>query len=205
MKTGRRYIIIATAFCITGIILVTNKIEKATPAAPHKPQIAAVVPPANIPHQSLHPDEPQTLRIPTLDIEAPIQSVGLNPKGEMRAPDNAESVTWFRHGYLPGTPGNAVLAGHKDYKSRSAVFRDLHQLAEGGTAEIVTATHIQTFKVEAKQVYNAQSLEPSLFGPATEARLQLITCEGTWDSQQKAYTKRLVVSLLFVREAARTP
>src|SRR5687768_1091778 len=64
---------------------------------------------------------PSLLTIPTLDINAAIEHVGLDQQKRMDVPQDVNNVAWYKLGPLPGQPGNAVLAGHLDSKTGPAV------------------------------------------------------------------------------------
>ncbi len=57
---------------------------------------------------------PKILSIPKLEVNAEIETVGLDNKGAMDVPKNAMNVAWYNLGPKPGEKGNAVMAGHLD-------------------------------------------------------------------------------------------
>lgn len=169
----------------------TNDLKKKTPSL------------AAAPLQTLHPDTPVRLRIPALNIDAIVTSVGLLQNGEMEAPGDHESVAWYKYGYLPGTVGNAAMAAHSEYKKKKGVFHNLDALSPNDTMEVMTKSHVLTFRVQSKQTYEAASQQSSIFGPTTTARLNLITCSGVWDEKAKQYRDRLVAHAVFTGEKER--
>ncbi len=77
-------------------------------------------------------ESPMRLVIPAINVNAAIQQVGVNPKGEMEAPSNTVDAGWFKLGSRPGEKGSAVIDGHFDGKNGEAgVFTNLHKLKEG--------------------------------------------------------------------------
>lgn len=171
---------------------------------PTRPQFSAQPKPIPPPAQALYPGEPRQIRVPALGIEASVEAAGLNDKGEMEAPPTRNGVGWYKLGYLPGALGNSVMAGHSMHKTGKGVFYNLHKLALNDSIEIVTSDQVLTFVVRDKSMYSADDPKPvAVFGPSPEAKLNLITCQGVWDAQQKRYAERLVVSAQFVRERPR--
>jgi sortase (surface protein transpeptidase) len=154
-------------------------------------------PPATVPDYS-QPliAAPQRLFIPAIGIDAPVEPVGLEPNGAMATPHGAINTGWFAPGARPGEPGNAVLAGHVDYRGVGpAVFYRLHRLRPG---DAVWTTDEQgrrrRFIVEAIEQYRTETAPlERIFGATGEARLNLITCAGNFSSNSRSYDQRLVV------------
>ncbi|MDO8573715.1 MAG: class F sortase [Candidatus Daviesbacteria bacterium] len=137
---------------------------------------------------------PVRLTIPAINVNAGIQYVGVNPKGEMEVPSNTVDVGWFKLGALPGEKGSAVIAGHINGKNgEEGVFYNLYKLKEGDKLHIEDDKGISTtFIVRESRTYNPGYAE-DVFSSNDKARLNLITCDGVWDGVKKSYTKRLVV------------
>lgn len=55
---------------------------------------------------------PVRLKIPKINIDAAIESVGLTPEGAMDVPKSHTNVAWFNLGPRPGEQGSAVINGH---------------------------------------------------------------------------------------------
>src|SRR4051812_23415107 len=55
---------------------------------------------------------PFRLRIPAINVDAKIQSVGLGKSGNMAVPSNYTDAAWYRDGPAPGQLGSAVIDGH---------------------------------------------------------------------------------------------
>ncbi len=139
---------------------------------------------------------PERLIIPAIDVDANIQHVGIAKSGNMAVPNNYTDVGWYRHGSAPGDLGNAVIAGHLDTGfGRPAVFLDLDKLVPGDELYVRDATgETVRFVVERLQTYDYTNAPmEEIFGTSTEARLNLITCDGAWNPDTKSYSQRLVV------------
>ena len=113
----------------------------------------------------------------------------------MDVPSNYTDVAWYERGPAPGTPGNAVIAGHLDSTTGPAVFYRLEDLGPGD--EIITTTadgQEYRFIVTTSEVYDAADAPlERIFGNALRPQLNLITCDGAFDRSQRQYDKRLVV------------
>jgi len=145
--------------------------------------------------QSENQSLPVHLIIPALNVNAAIQSVGVNNKGEMDVPSNTVDVGWFRLGTLPGKPGSAVIDGHFDGENGEAtVFADLYKLKKGDKLYIKDNKGASTtFIVRESRTYDVGYAEDVFSSNDGGVHLNLITCDGVWDGVKKSYTKRLVV------------
>ena len=90
------------------------------------------------PGDALPPSRPTRIRIPSLDIEAKIHSVGLDDNGAIAAPSmrDADEVGWYEEGPTPGQDGPAVIVGHVDDTRGPAVFHRLASVRPGTRVEI---------------------------------------------------------------------
>lgn len=150
------------------------------------------------------PWKPMQLRIPALQIDTHIISVGRTSTGVMDAPvSNAlnspywTSVFWYELGPAPGQAGNAVIAGHVDRVGGDpAIFWSLSALKPGDTIFIATLQG-KTLQFAVNRVVRYAANAPStdvlnaVFGPSTGHHLNLITCSGVWTGH--GYDERLVV------------
>src|SRR4029077_18403095 len=99
----------------------------------------------------------------------------------------------------PGQPGNALINGHVDWWTGSAVFTRLSELRTGDTVVVVRGDGRRlSFKVTALSVVAANARLASLFAPSPRATLTLITCFGIWDPLTLSDTHRLLVSAVLV-------
>ncbi len=144
--------------------------------------------------QEIIPAPPTRLSIPTIDVDASIQRVGLTANGAMDVPTNAVDAGWFDLGTIPGEIGSAVIAGHFNGKDgEPGVFENLGKLAVGTELLIEDEKgRVLTFIVEETRVYDAGRAD-EIFTKNDGVYLNLITCDGVWDEKQKSYTKRLIV------------
>lgn len=171
-------------------------LAQATIYSPQEPEVAP--PPEVVARQGdiVAADLPARLRIPSLDIDAKVQHVGLKANGQMANPNNFTDVGWYKYGTAPGYRGSAVVAGHVDNGlSLPGVFKRLTETKVGDEIEVETAGgEIQRFRVTAVENYHYQQVPAeALFNRADKARLNLITCDGTWLKGERTYDRRLVV------------
>ncbi len=138
---------------------------------------------------------PTHLVIPSLGIHAHIQYVGENASGNMRAPNNFTDVAWYEYGTVPGNVGSAVIAGHVDNGlGLDGVFKHLSGIALGADVSIETAGGaVLHFKVSDIEVYPYQNVPSTLFTQNDAARLNLITCDGSWVPGGNTYDQRIVI------------
>ena len=168
-----------------------------TQALWYAPESDLQVPSAETIPRDLPPsEEPVRIRIPKLDIDTKIQQTGVNAKGNMGVPTNYSDVAWYRHGTVPGQTGSAVIDGHVDNGlGLAGVFKRLDTLVKGDDIYVITKTGRELHFVIEEAVaypYTAVPLE-KLFSRKDNARLNLITCGGTWIKSEKTYDERFVV------------
>ncbi|MBP2704904.1 class F sortase [Microbispora sp. RL4-1S] len=164
-----------------------------TQAVPTAPPPSPAAPPA----PAMQPATPKRLIIPKLNINAPIMSVGLDKAGAIETPPigNPNLVGWYRGGPTPGQAGPAVVLGHKDTTTRSAVFSRLHELQSGDQIEVVRMDgRVAVFTVGGVEQANKQTFPTNrVYGPADNAELRLITCGGTYNRSTGHYVDNVIV------------
>jgi sortase A len=139
---------------------------------------------------------PVRLKIPGINIDAAVEYVGLTPEGTMDVPKGPDDVAWFERGQRPGERGSAVMAGHYDLKNGEAgPFDNLRTLRPGDKVYVEDDTgEIISFVVRESRTYDPKADASDVFGSHDgKAHLNLITCEGEWDTRAQQYSKRLVV------------
>ena len=139
---------------------------------------------------------PVRIKIPAIDVDAPMEYVGLTLDGAMDVPKGPAEAAWYMLGPRPGKIGSAVLAGHSGWKNNvPAVFDDLHELRKGNKIYIENEQgEILTFVVRESRKYNPDADATDVFSSSDErAHLNLVTCTGIWDETKKSRSDRLVV------------
>lgn len=141
---------------------------------------------------------PFRLRVPSLDINANVQHVGLGKTGNMAVPTNYTDVGWYRGGSKPGQAGNAVFDGHVDNGfGLAGVFSKLETIKPGAEVLVDYASSTVRFVVTRVESYSKDAVPTGdIFTMTGRPGLVLITCEGDWLESQKTYEQRLVVYAL---------
>ncbi len=160
---------------------------------------------------------PFELRIPVLNVNAPVLGVGLTAENVMDAPKGPigdpiwHTAFWYRGSGIPGESGTAVIAGHvTDVLSNPEIFANLEDLNPGDVIIVHVKNPSQDirFIVDQIKVYSIQdSSTPAvltkIFGigpiegtspqPAPDglSHLTLITCAGSYANGQ--FDQRTVV------------
>jgi sortase (surface protein transpeptidase) len=169
-------------------------------AAPAPPPSAP--PPAASAEASFHsvrsvPDvaEPARLRIPTLNIDAPLTHLGVAPDRTIEVPADFAVPGWFDQGPRPGQPGPAVILGHVDSKAGPAVFYRLARLPVGAEVLVDRADgSTVAFRVRSTQ-HVAKTAFPTdlVYAPTLEPSLRLVTCGGAFDHTRSSYVDNVIV------------
>lgn len=138
---------------------------------------------------------PVRVRIPRIGVNAEIESVGVDANGAMERPSAADVVAWYGYGVAPGMAGASVLAGHVDSVKGPAIFWSLKDLQPGDTIDVQLLGNVTRHFVVEQAVWYATNSAPlnTIFAEGGPARLNLITCGGTFDHASHLYDKRLVV------------
>lgn len=139
---------------------------------------------------------PGRLQIPRLGVDALVEAVGVDETGVMAAPSGPWSVAWYLPGVRPAETGNAVIAGHLDYRGVGpAVFWRLKELLPNDEIIVVdTDGQVRRFVVQSVELFAYdQAPVERIFGETEGANLNLITCSGNFDSASRNYNQRLVV------------
>jgi LPXTG-site transpeptidase (sortase) family protein len=139
---------------------------------------------------------PERIAIPSIKVNANVESVGEDRLGNMDVPKITSDVAWFNLGPKPGDQGNAVIDGHVDTQTGApAVFAKLKYLAPGDQIYITDSRNV-TYVFTVQQVVSVPTNPfptQQIFGGTKATDLNLITCSGVWDASTKNYNQRLVV------------
>src|SRR5579859_8124259 len=138
---------------------------------------------------------PVRLVIPSIHLDATIESRGLDANRNLDTAQDFEHAAWYERGPAPGQPGNALINGHVNWWTGGAVFMRLKQVRIGDRVEVVRADGTSVFFiVNGRQTVAATARVASLFAPSRTALLTLITCTGVWNPLTMTDTQRLLVS-----------
>lgn len=134
------------------------------------------------------------MEISSLDVSAPIQLVGLDNEGRVATIPGAETIAWYRYGAASGAQGNAILAGHRDWKGKLGSFGSIERLNLGEIVIITFADGTEpTFKVVSNNTYLMDEVPESVMELKGEAKVTSIICTGKYDKVKGGYQSRVVV------------
>jgi LPXTG-site transpeptidase (sortase) family protein len=150
-----------------------------------------------VPSIPVNPDIPVRLKIPKINIDAAIESVGLTPQGAVGVPKGSVNTAWYNLGPRPGENGSAVITGHYGIwkNGTPTVFNNLSRLRPGDKIYVRDRKGITfTFIVREIRKYDPNANASDVFVSSDgKAHLNLITCSGFWSKVSKNYSKRLVI------------
>jgi hypothetical protein len=136
---------------------------------------------------------PVRLRIPSLDVDAPVVPVDVDRAGVLEVPP-AQHVGWYRAGPSPGAPGSAVLAAHVDQAGRPGVFYGLVELVAGRVVEVeLDDGTLRRFVVAFVAQHPKGDLPAAAFRRGGAPGLVLVTCGGDFDPDARRYRDNVVV------------
>jgi hypothetical protein len=139
---------------------------------------------------------PVRLAVPTLDMDAPVDAVGVTPDGQMSLPDDVARVGWYRFGPAPGQAGSAVLAGHVDSRAQGlGALAPLREATPGDEVQVTDGAGALTrWRVVGRELVEKPAVPlSSLFSRTGPPRLVLITCGGPFLPELRSYRDNVVV------------
>jgi hypothetical protein len=150
---------------------------------------------------------PVGITIPSLNVRAVVNTVGLAPDGTIDVPplDRAQEAGWYDQSPTPGEKGSSVIVGHVDTSSGPAVFHELSRMRPGDAVEVTREDRtIAVFQVEKLERFDKSHLPADqVYGDFSKPNLRVITCGGQWVGGQTGYAENVVVFANLV-EAKRT-
>jgi LPXTG-site transpeptidase (sortase) family protein len=139
---------------------------------------------------------PVHLKIPDINVDAEVESVGLTAKGAVDTPLSFTDVAWFNLGPRPGEEGSSVIDGHSGWKKGiQSVFDNLYKIKKGDKIYVTDEKgEIFTFIVTEFRTYSLKDDATDIFTSSDgKSHLNLITCVGNWNVGQKSPNDRFVV------------
>jgi LPXTG-site transpeptidase (sortase) family protein len=141
---------------------------------------------------------PTRLRLPSLDIDAPVSPAGIDiGRSELAAPADIRRTGWWRDGAAPGTEsGSILIAGHVDSaKLGAGAFYRLREARAGDRVQVTTADgRTSTYRVVSVRRYLKRRLPPDIYSLRGEPRLVLVTCGGPFDQATGHYRDNVVLT-----------
>ncbi|MFF4345992.1 class F sortase [Streptomyces sp. NPDC001530] len=136
------------------------------------------------------------VRIPAIQVDAPVMPVGLDIDGWVAAPppDDPNLAGWFTGAVSPGEKGTAVIVGHVDNMRGPAVFYGLGALKKGNRIDVVRKDgKTAAFEIYGLEVFAKNNFPGDrVYGSKGTPELRVITCGGGF-SKQHGYDGNVVV------------
>lgn len=138
----------------------------------------------------------QRIRIPTIGVDAPVMTVGLDAEGWIDAPppQDRNLAGWYLNGISPGQRGSSVIVGHVDNAQGPAVFYGLGSVKPGNHVEVERYDgRTAVFEVYGVEVFSKDAFPGArVYGDTGHAELRVITCGGGY-SKSRGYEGNVVV------------
>jgi len=139
---------------------------------------------------------PARIKIPSINVDAEVDAVGLTSDGALGVPVGPTTTDWFSGGPRPGEAGSAVIDGHFGWKDGiAAAFDNLSELQKSDEIDVEDASGSTTvFVVQELETFGENDVTQSIFySDDGKAHLNLITCGGVWNALKESYSTRTVV------------
>ncbi|MGK5742356.1 class F sortase [Micromonospora sp. URMC 103] len=200
--TGPGFPVLAIATLMVLIVAMLG-VERVTGIDVLPDQISAGLRPPPKKFPVLPASTPVELTIRTIDLRAPVHSVGIAADGSIGVPDagRAQEAGWYDQGPTPGQYGPAVIVGHVDTTTGPAVFHELKELRAGDRVEVTRSDGtVAVFEVNDVQRFDKSELPAGeVFGDFSRPNLRLITCGGRWVGGETGYADNVVVFASLVK------
>ncbi|AJP05092.1 peptidase C60 [Streptomyces cyaneogriseus subsp. noncyanogenus] len=138
---------------------------------------------------------PDRVRIPAIQVDAPMMPVGLDADGWVGAPppEDPNLAGWFTGAVSPGEKGTAVVVGHVDNTQGPAVFYGLGALQKGNKVELSRQDgRTAVFEVYGLEVFEKDDFPGDrVYASKGAPELRVITCGGGF-SEQNGYEGNVV-------------
>ncbi|MFM9370227.1 class F sortase [Streptomyces sp. Da 82-17] len=170
---------------------------RAQAAPPRPPAATAKADAAGRTIDPLPVSRPVNIRIPAIQVEAPLIGLGLLPDGTLDVPPGnlPQLAGWFQEGTAPGSAGTAVTAGHLDSATGPAVFYNLGALRTGNTVEVDREDgRTAVFTVDRVELVPGDAFpDARVYGQSDRPELRVITCGGAYSRTTGTYQGNTVV------------
>jgi hypothetical protein len=141
---------------------------------------------------------PRHLALPSLQVDAPIVPVGLQPGGDLTVPDDPHVLGWWQGSARPGSrQGSVVIDGHVDTAAHGpgALF-SLRQLHPGDPLVLSTTHGSSHYLIVAVRSYPKATLPAEVFTSTGPPRVVIITCGGAFNPTTRQYADNIIAYAL---------
>jgi sortase (surface protein transpeptidase) len=148
--------------------------------------------------------QPVRLRIPGIDLDSSLMSLGLQADGTLAVPPGGFPAGWFTGAPTPGEQGPAIIVGHVHWGGAPGVFWDLHRLSRGDEVLVTRKDRsVAVFGVRrVERVAKVDFPTDRVYGHLDYAGLRLITCGG-FNEQTRTYDDNILVFADLIRSRDR--
>jgi sortase (surface protein transpeptidase) len=148
-----------------------------------------------LPQDTRDYQDPVEVRIPEIGVRSELERLVTDTQDVLVPPTKPAEAGWFAAGTQPGDPGPAVIAGHVDSKTGSAVFTRLGELRRNDEVLVRDrAGATVRFRVDELVTYPKDGFPTAaVYGPTPDVQLRLITCGGEFDEGRGHYRDNLIV------------
>jgi len=139
---------------------------------------------------------PVRLKIPSLNIDTSLESVGLTSQGAVDVPKVYTNAAWYNLSPRPGEVGSSVIDGHSGWENGiQSVFDNLYKIKKGDKLYVEDENGIIfTFIVRDFRTYSPNEDTTDIFNSSDgKAHLNLITCVTARNVDQKSPNDRFIV------------
>lgn len=138
---------------------------------------------------------PVRLQVPAIGVDSQLMALGLQDDGSLEVPPDGFPAGWFTGAPMPGEVGPAVMAGHVDWSGAPGVFYDLRSLVPGDEITVTRAdASVVVFAVDSVEQFPKGAFPTAaVYGDLDHPGLRLITCGGSFDTDERSYEDNIVV------------
>ncbi|WP_426367477.1 class F sortase [Streptomyces sp. E-08] len=188
---------------LSGLAMMRNGVDVALgppqPAAAARPAGHPVTPTPPAASTGLEPlpfAPASRIKIPAIQVAAPVMDVGLDADDWVAAPppEDPNLAGWYQNGIAPGQRGTSVIVGHVDNAKGPAVFYGLGSLQKGQHIEVERYDgRVAVFEVYGIEVYAKDNFPGvQVYADNGEPELRVITCGGGY-TRARGYDGNVVV------------
>jgi len=182
------------ALGVTGLVMLAGHPGLAAGRAARAPVPAPSAPAPDSSPAAAAP-APVSLTIPAIGVHTRLIRLGVTAQGTLQVPTSTTVAGWYTGSPRPGEIGSSVIAGHIDSDQGPGIFYRLSHMQPGERIYVRRANgSLAVFSVYAVREYPKDHFPTgTVYGPAPDAELHLITCGGTFDYATHSYLSNVVV------------
>jgi Sortase domain len=150
------------------------------------------------------PEAPTGVRLPS-GTHVPVRAASTRANGVLDVPADVAAAGWWNGGSRLGDPfGSTLLAGHVDSTDQGlGAYAELLSVRPRARIRLYSAHLEQEFRVDSLRLIGKGAVrrERSLYSPAGDRRLTLVTCAPPYDRSRGGYRRLAVVTAVPVSDA----